>query len=108
MLLVRMEAIMTKVDPEHESIDAFVQYCIDDEVETFTPKDVTLICMAVRRRRKDVRVELEGYGLTYMPPGADPVVRGFKSNNHDRWSAYKSHGGSGWSQIIGFAGVNGW
>lgn len=34
-------------------------------------------------------------------------VRGFRSNNHNRWIENQCHGGSGWQQIAGFAGQEG-
>jgi hypothetical protein len=93
--------------PEHESVEAFVQFCLDDDRSSFSPDDVTAICLSTHQRRQDVRRELEGYGLSYSGMRQERTVRGFQSNSHDRWSAYPSHGGSGWEQIAGFAGREG-
>lgn len=49
-------------------------------------------------------------GLEIGPREIPKAIRGFKANSHDRWSgpgSCKTHGGSGWEQINGFAGQKG-
>ena len=55
---------MTDVAPEHESVEAFVEFCMDDEVDTFTHEDLGHIAFSTRQSRCVVRGELESYGLT--------------------------------------------
>lgn len=96
-----------RCEPEHMTVEAFVEFCMDDERTSFSPDDVTALCYSTHCRRQDVRRELEGYGLVYTGRSEERAVRGFRSNPHDRWLAYPSHGGSGWEQIAGFAGREG-
>jgi len=93
--------------PEHFTVEDFAQFCMDDEQTTFTAMDVTMICFCTHQRRQDVRKELEGYGLQYIPPKPVKRVRGFSDNPHDRWygpGADRTYANSGWEQIAGFAG----
>lgn len=49
-------------------------------------------------------------GLEVGARAVPKQVRGFNSNSHDRWhgpGSCKTHGGSGWEQITGFAGQKG-
>lgn len=49
-------------------------------------------------------------GLTVGPREVPKAVRGFTTSSNDRYfgpGACKSHGGSGWEQINGFAGQKG-
>jgi len=92
---------------EYKTIENFVQYCMDDEIETFTASDVTKLGYATHKRRQDIRKELEAYGLRYIPPTPEKHRRGFQSNPHDRWygpGADRTYANSGWEQIAGFAG----
>lgn len=98
---------MIDVDPEHESIEAFVEYMMDDERETFTHADLNQLAAATQTSNHKVRAELEGYGLRLARRANDKRVRGVTSNPHDRWygpGAERTHGGSGWEQINGFGG----
>lgn len=96
--------------PEHETIEAFVEFCMDDERESFTHEDLGELAYALKRSRSKVRAELESYGLRLEARAPEKQVRGFTSNPHDRWygpGACRTHGGSGWEQIQGFAGQKG-
>jgi len=98
------------VDPEHESIEAFVEYMADDEQEVFTHADVNAIAQATQTSHHKVREELEGYGLRLARRASEKRVRGVLTNSNDRWcgpGAEKMHGGSGWEQINGFGGQEG-
>jgi len=93
--------------PEYESVETFVQECLDDERDYFTTADMQALNAATQMRLQDVRKALEGYGLRFVPRQPQKRVRGFNSNPHDRWygpGADRTYGGSGWEQINGFAG----
>lgn len=95
--------------PEFESVEAFVEFLIDDEVEVFTAADLQTLSAATQTSIKRLRVELESWGLSLAPRASERRVRGFTANPHDRWygpGSCKTHGGSGWEQIAGFAGRN--
>ncbi len=93
--------------PEFESVEAFVEFCIDDEQETFSSEDLQSLNFRLHKPVREIRRELESYGLQLARREPSRRVRGFTANPHDRWSAFPSHGGSGWEQISGFSGQNG-
>jgi hypothetical protein len=98
------------MDPEHESIESFVQFCLDDEVDTFTAGDVDKIAQATKTSHHKVREELETYGLCLARRAPEKSVRGFQTNSNDRYygkGSERTHGGSGWEQINGFGGQEG-
>ena len=99
-----------EVDPEHESVEAFVEFCMEDEQTTFTHEDLGQIGFALHGSRQAVRIELEGYGLTLAKRAPQKRTRGFTTSSNDRYfgpGSEKMHGGSGWEQINGFAGRKG-
>jgi hypothetical protein len=92
---------------EYKTVENFVQFCLDDERDYFTTKDMQRLNRATHIRLQDIRKELEGYGLRFTPRQPQKRVRGFTSNPHDRWygpGADRTYGGSGWEQIAGWAG----
>jgi len=96
--------------PEYESIETFVEYVLDEDRTTFDHNDLGELAYGLQRSRCKVRAELEGYGLTLAPRAFEKRVRGFTTSSNDRFfgpGACKSHGGSGWEQISGFAGQRG-
>lgn len=93
--------------PEFESVEAFVEFLMDDEVEVFTAEDLQTLSASTQTSIKRLRAELEGWGLSLAHRPFERRVRGFTANPHDRWhglGSCKTHGGSGWEQINGFAG----
>lgn len=101
---------MADVDPEYESVEVFVEFCMDDERETFTHVDLGNIAYATKTSRCVVRKELEGYGLTLEKRDAVRRTRGFNTSSHDRWygkGSSPTHGGSGADQIQGWSGRKG-
>ena len=93
--------------PEHGSVEAFVEHCLDDDRDHFTTADMQALNAATQMRLQDIRKELEGYGLLFVPRAPLRRIRGFTSNPHDRWygpGADRTYGGSGWEQILGWAG----
>ena len=101
---------MVEVDPEHESIEAFVEYMMDDEQDTFTHADLNQLAAATETSNHKVRAALEGFGLKLANRPNAKRVRGVTTNSNDRWygpGAERTHGGSGWEQINGFGGQDG-
>jgi hypothetical protein len=97
-------------DPEHASVEVFVEFLMDDERETFDHRDLQQLNEATQRRLGDLRRELEGYGLTLAHRAVSRRVRGVTTNSNDRWygpGSERMHGGSGWEQIARFAGEEG-
>lgn len=97
-------------NPEYESIEAFVQECMDDDRTEFTHEDLGELAYNLQRSRSKVRTDLEGYGLKLGNRAFVKRTRGFTTSSNDRWfgpGACNSHGGSGWEQITGFAGRKG-
>lgn len=94
-------------EPELESIETFVQFCMDEEEFTFTHLDLRALALNCKLSGSRVRTELEGYGLTLAERKPPKMVRGFTANNHNRWHGNPCAGGSGHEQINGFAGRNG-
>lgn len=93
--------------PEHESIEAFVQFCLDDERTYFTTADLQALNRATHTRLQDVRSALEGYGLAFVPRAPERAVRGFTTGSNDRWygpGSCRTYANSGWEQIAGWAG----
>lgn len=96
--------------PEFDSIEDFVQECMDDGRDTFDHEDLGELAFRLRRSRSVVRRDLESYGLKLAERPREKRVRGFGTSSHDRWfgpGSSPSHGGSGWEQISGFAGQKG-
>ena len=101
---------MSDVDYEYLSVEAFVEFCMDDERTTFTHVELGELAYATKTSRCKVRKELEGYGLTLEPRAALKRTRGFTTNSNDRFygpGSEKMHGGSGHEQIRGMAGQKG-
>ncbi len=77
---------MSKVEPEFASIEAFVQFCMDDERDTFLPGEAQKVAAAIKRNLPEVVAELKSYGLTPVTREVKSV-RGINSNNHDLYTA---------------------
>ena len=96
--------------PEYESIESFVEDCLDDDLDTFDHADLAELAYRLRRSRSVIRKDLESWGLTLRVRPVDRQVRGFTTSSNDRYfgpGAAPMHGGSGWEQINGFAGQKG-
>lgn len=94
-------------EPELASIEAFAEYLIDDDRTTFTLADCQALGVSIRLSNQKIRLALESYGFKFIPPEHGRTVRGFTSNSHDRWygpGSAATHGGSGQTNIAGFAG----
>lgn len=96
--------------PEYESVEAFAEFLLADDRTSFTLADVVKLAVNTQTSDPKVIAELESYGFSKEKREPAKAVRGFQSNSHDRWygpGACKTHGGSGWEQISGFAGQEG-
>jgi len=94
-------------EPEYKSVEDFVEFCMEDERKVFNHVELRALALNTKTSGSKVREELEAYGLSL---GSRPNVkktRGFTTNQHDRWQVSGNHGGSGSSQILGFAGAKG-
>lgn len=97
----------TSETSEYMSLDAFVEYLMDEERETFTAEDLSCLSEGTGRHNSLLRRDLEAWGLTLARRGHVTKVRGFTTSSNDRWYGPGSspcHGGSGYEQINGFAG----
>lgn len=85
--------------PEFSSIEAFVQLKMDDGTETFTHLDLRELSYRLRRADiRNIRLELEGYGLRLVQRPHERRIRGFTTSSNDRWygpGSCPTHGGSG-------------
>lgn len=96
--------------PEFESVEVFAEFLMDDERTSFTLAEAAQVAQHVRCTNREAIDALCSYGFEYTPPAFGRRVRGFSANDNDRWygpGACKTHGGSGWEQISGFAGQKG-
>ena len=96
--------------PEHENIENFVQFLLDEERESFTFEEAESVADATETCPTYVIRELKSYGLAMIPRSEPKKVRGFTTSSHDRWygpGAAKTHGGSGNEQISKFGGREG-
>lgn len=94
-------------EPEYKSVEDFVDYCLDDERKDFNHVELRALALNTKTSGNKVRAELESYGLSLVERSVVKQTRGFTTNQHDRWQVSGNHGGSGGSQILGFAGAKG-
>jgi hypothetical protein len=96
--------------PEHESVEAFAEYLLAEERESFTYMEADTIGKGLKVATYVVIDGLKEFGFTYEGRASEKRVRGYRTSSLDRWfgpGASKSHGGSGHEQICGFAGQKG-
>ena len=92
--------------PEFKSVEAFVQFCMDDERTEFTHDDLVALNYRTRTTVCAIRAELETYGLTLKTRAVPRKTRGFKTHDYaDRFKDFVS-GGSGGDQVIGMIGIS--
>jgi hypothetical protein len=87
-----------KSAPEYESVEAFVEYKMDDEDEEYDHEDLAALNYRLNRPIKEIRSELESFGLKLKGRAAEKKSRGFQSPDHDRWygpGSDPTHGGGG-------------
>jgi len=98
-------------DLECRSIEAMVQYLMDNYEEHFDYRHISALKVNLRMSANKVRAALEEYGLKMRSRRREgKEIRTIGSNPHDRWygpGSSRTHGGSGWEQILGRAGQKG-
>lgn len=106
----KREARMKEGYPEYQSLEAFIEFCLEDDLDTYSHVDLQELAYALKRSSNKIRKELEEYGFTLRYREKEKQVRGWKSNDNDRWygpGSERTHGGSGHEQINGFSGQEG-
>ena len=90
------------------NVEAFGEELLDNDRTEFTYSEAEVWAeeLGLSTAAPVIRA-LKEYGFTMTPREPEKKVRGFHANNHDRWIASPSFGGSGWEQITGFAGQKG-
>ena len=86
--------------PEHASISAFVEHCLEDDRVTFSHEDMTSLYEATKIPPSSIRIQLEGWGLRLELRESVRRVRGFLSNPNDRFSACPMHGGAQFGNMM--------
>lgn len=89
----------------YESINEFIEEKLGNDETEFTFEEAMEVASDLGYSiATPVIREMKEYGFTMQERMPERRIRGINTNNHDRWTAYQSHGGSGWQQISGFAG----
>jgi len=97
-------------DPEYETVVDFVEYQDDNDETEYDFGDLNCLNARMGIRIQDLKAELAEWGLTLKHRAFEHEIRGFTSNNHDRWygkGASPTHGGGGGDSIVGMAGQAG-
>lgn len=103
---------VTSPDPKavKEALDLFVVELEEDGRTSFTFQEAEALADELGfSTAVEVIAGLRGRGLAMDERKPAKRVRGFTANSHDRYCdpANKTHGGSGYEQINGFAGQTG-
>jgi len=111
-LLIEMGeySVNIREEPEFASIEDFVEFLEDDERDSFTHVELQKLANGTKKPWILVRDELEDWGLKLARRPISKRIRGFKANNHDRWTgpgSSKTHGGGGGDSLIGMHGRTG-
>jgi hypothetical protein len=97
--------------PETRSIEAFGEFLLADERTTFTFEEACELAEALGYSLPTPVIRgLKAYGFAMEERRTERRVRTISTSSHDRWygpGSCKTHGGSGWEQIAGFAGRTG-
>jgi len=95
---------------EYATIDTFAEFLVDDERESFTFAQAERVSDDLKVHVSVVIRGLKSYGLAMEAREPAKRVRGFRTSSNDRWfgpGSSRSHGGSGYEQICGWAGQKG-
>lgn len=101
---------MLYMAPEHESIEAFATFLLDNDQEEFSFEAAEELAAELGVPVTGVVRGLKDFGFAMIPRASAKRVRGFQTSSHDRWfgpGSSPTHGGSGWEQIGGFGGQAG-
>ncbi len=99
-----------KDDPEIQNVSGFVEFLVAEDRETFTGEELQLLNQNTHKPVYALRAELEDWGLRLAKRPLERRVRGVRTSSNDRWfgpGSSSCHGGSGYEQIVGFAGRQG-
>jgi hypothetical protein len=96
--------------PEYASVEALVQFLMDDDRTSFFPGEAQAVSIATKTHMVKVTEELKGYGFTVMAAEVVKNTRGFNSNPNGThpFQANPTFTTSGSSNILGFAGSEGY
>lgn len=91
------------LDEEYASVEAFIDYLIDDDRTEFTHMEIMCVNSRTGVQAPVIKAMLESYGLVQKHRGFSKPVRGINSNpNAGRFDGM--HGGGGGSSIQHMAG----
>ncbi len=106
-----MEDETQEVAPEYQSVEAFGEFLLDEARTSFTYAEADALAKALGQSVASYVIQkLKAYGFTMTERSEPKRVRGFRTSSNDRWygpGSCRTHGGSGWEQIAGFAGQKG-
>lgn len=97
---------MKTIEPELQSIEAFAEYLLEDERDSFMLADCQALGAKLHISNSKIRDALEGYGFRYIGPEHGKTMRGFTTGSNDRWygpGSSRTHGGGGGSSIVSLA-----
>lgn len=104
----------TKVEGMHSkakaAVEAICEDALDNDQTSVEYTEIEAVAEEVGLHVTTLIGMVKALGLRVGPREKVKEVRGFTANSHDRWHGKGScptHGGSGWEQIIGFAGKPG-
>ena len=83
------------LEPEFASVEAFAEFCMDEERESFSFDDLTKLREVLVCSPGKILKELATYGLKYEGREHEKTVRGFTSNSHNLYAGNPMCGGSG-------------
>lgn len=73
-------------EPEFASVEAFIQYLMDDERGTYTVEELGKLNHRTRRTQAEIRDDLESKGFSLERREVPkPEPRGFTTSSNDRW-----------------------
>lgn len=96
--------------PEYASVEAFVQFLMDDDRTTFFPGEAQAVAIATRTEQKNVMAALYDYGFKTVDVRVQKTTRGINDNPNGThpFQANPTFTTSGSSSILGFAGSEGY
>lgn len=88
------------------AVESFMEDVLADERTSVGFAEAVAVAVEVGIHVTWVVAAIRRYGIEVVRT-KPREVRGFTSNNHNRWEGNPCGGGSGWEQIAGFAGRRG-
>jgi hypothetical protein len=91
-----------------QSIESFGEFLLEEGRTTFTFEEACELAQALGFSLPTPAIRgLKEYGFAMVERPSERRIRTISSSSHDRWfgpGSSRSHGGSGWEQVAGFAG----